>query len=869
MNFSVFPVGTVNIFPYANDHSGGQLMTEYNLKSRETVDTSETIKYICGHSYTHAEEDFMVRIQTDGAGSVISSSVLEILPGRAIIDGHYIESLTNITIDMLEANANAQLQGLEPLKGRLTVGLRAMYSTDQTMAGALMPYNAENIYEGIQVVVLPSDQFFTPIDRPTQQDQVTAHLKLADFNFINGAINTVVNNYPGKVQNISADRIGNVDRLLSDIYVKKTGLNPKKLYTFSGKGTDPATGLDTWCDSTDSLMIWDSNPILTNTAPQTREASFGTKANGYTTLYLPHKQVDGMKDTAGNNQYYADKIIDLPLANYSEGTAGTVDRNYTNNIKAVAEKLNNIYRMPNGKQVGYIPILDSREDLPAINTNWNVGDYIVVGQDNTVDEMMDAVSPPSTMYIVLAGIVSAYTYHSVVKNSSTVPSSLTGIELARYEMDAQNGDVVNTSDSEVYSTYFDLSPNYRGVVNKDYFRIHYIESTDAYSNYYFAVSQSGERGYSDPVHLTAQIPLATEDTIGGFYNVPETTLDGGYVYRDENGHLRLLDYSLLRSGTLAYQLGEDFEVPSGLAHTEVQANLNEYVNQRVAFPNSNQIENSETPNIINITITLAAEDEESTINIYDIDSRFNTCVYLHINGTADDKCTINILNCQKIRIDSNIGGTPKINLQNSCLYYDSSVIDKLDSIINMSLWYEQYEDTDPNLLVDGMTVRAIDEPIIPDDMDYWNVTAPNDNHYMYALQSITFSPNGEIVGAGLYVKNDTSSNVSEGKTIISSTFSLPQGAGLTYPKSKLTRQIKITGSFVTAYVSDSGYMTMDTNFTALTDKTSAYDTTDVTDGVIAFLTDATLVTSITGLDNGTPLDCWESNAFHVFYGVAV
>lgn len=867
MNFSIFPVGSTNIFPLANDTKNGQLMTEFNLKSRESVGTPSVVKYMIGPSFAHSESDFQVRVQSDAAGVPVSSSILEVTGGRAIVDGHFFESLVSVTIDMIEFNQYAKTNGLEPLKGKLSVGLRAMYSTRQTMAGSMLTYNKDEYYEGIQLVILPRDKFKLPIDCPTEQDKVTAHLKLADFDFVNGSV-SAVKSYPGKIQSVSADRIANVDRLLSDTYVKKSGLNPKKLYTFAGKGTNPATGLDTWCDSTDALMTWDANPVLTHNKPTLREAAFGTTLSGRTQLYVPHKQVDGMVDTAGNSQYYADKAYDLPLADYSKGTAGTVNRDYTNHIKAISEELNNIYRLPNGKQVGFIEILNAKEDLPTINPNWSIGDYVLVGQDNTLDETTDGVSSPSTMYVLLPGIVSAYKFHSMVRNSSAVPSSLTGIEIARYDMNADNGDIINTTDPEVYKTYFDLTPGYRGSINTDYFMIHFTEGEE-YTRYYFSVSESGARGYSVPMQITGQIPFAQESVIGGFLNVNETTLDGGYVYRDETGHLRLLDYQLLRSGTLAYQLGEDFAVPAGVSHEEVQANLDEYVNERVAFPNYNQTQNKADPNVIDIKIDLSPEETETTINLHDIDSRFNTSIYLHINGTADNKCTINISDCEKLRIDSNIGGSPIINIYRCNLYYDAHVIEALNTIQYMSLWYEKYESTDPDLLVDNMTVSAIDEPIIPDEIDYWNTSAPNDNHYMYALHSITFAPDGTIVGCKMYIKNETSNNIAEGRSVVTSKFVLPQGSGLIYPKSKLTRQLKITGSFVNAYPTDSGYMVLDTNFSAVTNKVSAYDTTNATDGVIAFYVDANLVDSVTGLPIGTELDCWDSNAYHVFQGVAI
>lgn len=875
MNFNVFNANSTNLWPVANDTKNGQLMTEWNLKSRETVGTNETIQYMCGPSYVHSERDFEVGMLTDGAGQIASSSTLQIAEGWGIVDGVFIQSLVPVTVDLLEMNAQAQLEGLPPLKGRLSVGLRAMYATESTVAGTLRTYDSNEIYEGIQLVILPQDEFKLPIDVPTEQDQVTAHLKLADFNFVNGSVSSIVQNYPAKVQNVSAERVGNIEKLLSDIYVTKTGLDPRKLYTFAGKGTDDTTRMDTWCDSTGSLMVWDANPQAVDGATSSyKEATFAAQTDGRTVLIMPHQNVDGMTNTAGTYQHYADKKLELPLANYSQGTPGTVDRNYTNHIKEVQEQINNIYRMPAGKQVGFIDILNDRSELPTLNNNWKVGDYILVRQDNTMSENYTGTQPPSTMYVVLPGIISAYTYASKVDNSDQVPSDLTGIEIQRDTWDNTEGDlVVDTADPDNYGQYFDLSAGFRGQLNVDYFMIHVITGEDTYTRYYFKVSATGNREYSSPVQVTAEFPLAQEEIIGGFYNVPETALDNGYVFRDETGHLILLDYALLRSGVLAYQLGEDFETAQGTTAKEIQANLDEYVNSRVAFPNANQIANADNPNVINITIDLSAEAAEDNpeINIYNIDSRFNTSVYIHINGSADENTVINISDCQKVRIDSNIGGTPVINLYRSCLYYDANVIDYLSTISNMTLWYERYEDDQPNLLVDSMTVTEVDAPVIPDDLDYWNPSAPNDNHYMYALHSITFGPDGTIVGAGMFVKNESTSNVQEGKSIITSTFTLPQGAGLQYPKSRLTKQIKITGSFVNAYATTSlqGYMVMNTSFSALTDATSAYDSNDYTEGVISFLTDAELIQSVTGLPLGTQLDCWQTGSFHCFKGVVI
>ena len=527
-------------------------------------------------------------------------------------------------------------------------------------------------------------------------------------------------------------------------------------------------------------------------------------------------------------------------------------------------------RLPNGKQVGYLEVLDDREaDLPPINPSWNAGDYILINQDNTLDISTDGVKPPAVMYVVLPGIVSKYKFVKSVQNSTAVPSELKGIEL---DADTRTADEeVNTSDSEIYNQYFDMTYEYRGIPNADYFLITKIIDDKNFTCYYFTPSEVGVRQYSEPVWVTGEIPFAQEDVIGGFYNVPESSLDNGYVVRNADGHLQLLDYGLLRSGTLAYQLGQDFKTVEGISASEIQQALDDYVNKRVAFANNNHMDTADDPLIINVTINISEEEDEQTITLHEIDSRFNTCVYLHITGKATENCTINIADCQKIRIDSNIGGSPKINLYRSCLYYDSNILESLNEIENISFWYQKYNDDDPNLIVDNMTIRETDAPVIPDDLDYWNEKVPNDNHFMFALQSITFNGSGAIVGCGVYVKNETSANISEGKSVITSKFSLPQGAGLNYPRNRMTKQIKVSGSFVNAYPVDSpaGYMILDTNFSLLTEAYDSYSTEKIAEGNVAFFVDAQIVDNIVGLPAGTPIDAWESNAFHYFVGSTI
>lgn len=1022
MNFITFPVGSTNIFPISNSTAGGQLLTEYNLRSRESIATDENVQYMIGPSYVHSERDFMVQTLDDGTGVPISSSILEIKPGRGIFNGHYVELLTSMVIDMSDANIQARTQNLPALTGRLCVGIKVMYSTNTTMAGgavdnsigAMLPETDGMMYEGLQVVILPSADFKLPQDVPSHQSEVTAHIKLAEFTY-DGAIHSIQNNYPAKCQVMSANRIGEADKLFSDIYVTKSGLNPKKLYTFSGKGS--AIQDDTWCDSTDSLMVWDNDPKLTRDKPVVSEATFGYTASGKVQLHIPHKQVDGMADSSGNFQYYAPKVLDLPRADYHLGTPGTVDKNYTNQIKHVAQRIDEIYQIPNGKQLAYIDNLgykvdnSGEKDLPVINDSWRAGDYIVVSQDNTVD-YTTGNRAPSTMYVVLPGKVrkiapdqttseiikqssvvaelerrydeatNAYndatqSYNSIcdianqlddvikyIKQNDPIPSSnrsyveaviakadelvnelqssdssntknnATAVQTAarnttqllnaanklsttisdikssrlqaqsdakdvldvataklkgaRLKLEEVNGKLLVTSPpsgveldfahvsedpksltiDEVNERYWIIgdTSEYRGIVGSDYFTLYYTNDSGDIISYYYVVSEAGKKEYSNEIYLTREVPLAQESLIGGFLNVPDNYTDAGYVQLDDTGHLRLMDYSLLRSGTLAYQLGEDFKTPSGVNSEEVQTYLDDYVNQRVAFRSQpNYAAHDTRSSVIHINLYLTKESEATNINIYDIDSRFNTYVYIHISGEADENTTINISDCQKIRIDSNIEGSPKINLYRSNLYYSSSVIDRLSIIEDMKLWYEKFEDDDPNLVVDNMTVTEVDAPIISEDLDYWNTLTRNDNHFMLGLKSITFDNSGTIIGCTICVKNDTTYNVILGKSIITSSFELPQGLGLVYPRSRMTKQLKVTGSFVTAYRSDNRYIVANTCFTALSQAYDPYIQSNSVKGTISFYVDSDEISSVYPSIDAS-IDGWESGSFHLFSG---
>lgn len=885
MNFKRFSVGTTNIFPIANSTAGGQLLTEYNLRSRESISTHADVKYMIGPSYVHSMDDYYVRVQQDDSNVRISSSTLEILPGRAVVNGHFIESLAPILIDLAAANSSRE-PDQPALKGELSVGLKVMYSTTDTMSGSMLVENDENVYDGIQVVVLPRDQFILPwSSKESKEDEslVTAHIKLADFIYLNGTIINIVQNSE-KVKCLSADRIGDVDKLLSNVYVTKTGLNTQNHhYVFSSKCKDDNIQ-DTWCPADESLMIWDSHPKMKSFKKNPNypsQAEFGISSNGREIqLCIPHKQVDGARDTNGDTLYMPPRFMNLPVADYVSNSPGTVDLNYTSYIKKMRSELNNIYVTMKGKQIHYIDSLDSRENLPAINVSWNIGDYVLVGDDQTVENDTDA-STVSTMYVVLPGRVM-----SVSKPTKSESTPYEGVQLEYIESD----EAPNTTDTSIFNAIwaFDKNTNYRGTAGKDYFTYGYVTSSGddkKIEKYFYPVDKTDVRTYSNPIFVTGQVPLAQTERVGGFYNVDESARDNGYIWLDETGHLQLLDYALLRSGTLAYQLGQNWDSGSGLTVESIQEALDDEVNVRVAFANSQHetwvqenINDDARTDVIHVYIRISEESEDTseTKNLFirGIDSRFNTSVYLHVIGSTNVPLEVYIINCQKIRIDNNIPSNVHFTVVGSCLYYDSEVLDNIDAQ-DISLWYTRYSESDPNLLVDGMTVKEVDAPIISTDISYWDEENPNDLHYKYALDSVTFGNDASIIGLGIVVRNDCTDNIELGSRIIVGKFQLLQGNGFTYPVTKLTRKLKLSGSFVTAYRTTEnrdlgeGFILYDSNITVTTDIHDSSSDLMYASGTISIYVKSEFITNVIGLDDDASIDGWRTDEYHVISGGVV
>ena len=905
MNFITFSVGTTNIFPMANSTTGGQYATEFNLRSRESVGTPESVQYMIGPSYVHGEADYRVHQDT-----VDSRSKLIIDPGRAVVNGHFVQNLAPMEIDMAAARAADS-----SLVGKLCIGLRAMYSTLPTMSGSILAADDDQLYEGIQVVVLPENQFKLPTDVPDNEDAVTAHIKLAEFTYRNSRVSGLVNNYPAKCKIFDAVRVSTDDSQYDSRYLSKAGLNGRNLYVFAGKGAetdDQGNQYDTWCIAQDSLIIWDANTQLgSEVHTDSEEAKFvANPITGKVNLYMPHKQLDyDVTDTHGHALFYQPKVISLPVANYTTGTPGTVDLTFINQIKDKFTELGRYQATPSGSQIQYIDELYSRSDLPGIKLSYAPGDFVLVGHDYTVIDANDVISPPSTMYVIQWGLAASVRYVASVYNSDAVPMVCTGLELANQTFD---GDAVShdTSDGGANSMWAigNGGEYHANAARHDYLvgvtqrSIGYVVPTgtsilgssdmvdsngallvDADEvNYYLITATSGWT-WTDPLWLTAQIPLATEQAVGGFLNVPETALDGGYVFRDETGHLRLLDYDLLRSGTLAYRLSEDV-VLTGLTMEALQSELNDLVNQRVAFPTdelmATRAANDQMPNVINITIELADEGTDQTIYLTGVNSRFGTSIYLHITGNATSNTRLVITDCEKIRIDNNIYGSPTIDIYRCGLCYDATILNRLNIISGLSLWHEPLTNSRAsNISVDGLTVMARDPQIIPEEIDFWSSLDVNDNHYQYALRSVTFDTSGDIVGASMIIRNNSTYNVDPGQTIYVTDFQLPQGNDLTYPTVRLNKPLRITGTFVSAYYStpDAQYILTTTEFTAVSQTYSAVENEGEVDvvenmGTLALFANTIVTANVSGSIGGLPfaigadIDGWTPDAFHVFDG---
>lgn len=932
MHFISFPVASTNIFPIVNSKQGGQYVTEYNLKSRESVATNPSVKYTIGPSYLHSLDDFKVTALENGdipeysatsryakgdyctyyndtyvctvtistpeefnpdhwvkTSVTATNSILQVGPGRAVVNGHYVEALAPMMIDLNATNAELLNKSMEPLYGNLSIGIKTYFSTSSTMAGTMLVENEDEMYVGVQLVIEKTANFKLPTDVPTNQSRVTADIKLADFTYVNGMISKgSITMNPNALGYIPSERISGFDAVLDDKYVTSENLVDRMFYTYSGKSG--------WCDSTGSIMIWDADPEHRQTTiqPTLSQATFITNpVDGSVHLVIPHKQQDGIiLNDNDERMYYADRDIPLPTANYNTQSSGIVNAEYTQHLKAVENTINTYKQFTNGKQVAYWDTLNYNQlgqydhEFPDPN-GLTIGDYILVREDYTAElNTISESSAPTTMYFVLPGVPT-----SVGWCGNTKPSGVRlGTPVTWWMGEHPDAPTEANPDAVELEEMFGYR-NFIGTTD-DYFELIYRNLTDTEGvSYYYQVASTEGKNWSKAITLTGGIYLASESQIGGFFNAPSDATDAGYVYLDNTGHLRLLDYALLRSGTLAYQLGEDYNVSPNSTLPYIQNYLDENVNSRVAFPFKANL-TSKTP-MINVTLTLPA-DAEGTINIYNIDSRFDTGVYLHI--LADDKSKdysniiINISDCEKIRIDNSITDPawlsgPMINIFRSGLYYDAKVINYIKTcdihdyrdvlfpdagftgFRDFRLWYAKILDSDPDLAVNGMEVSSPNVVMFPQEISFWDESITGDNHYDCALRSITLSNDGQIISCSLYVSNNSTQPpviTTTKHTIIGGPFKLPQGDVLNYPEACIENPLQVTGTFTTAYLdsTQTQWITTETSFTARTGKYS--EVTGMGEGSIAFNSRTDLVETI--YSNVTSIDGWEPGAYHIFYG---
>ena len=139
MNFTTFPVATTTIFPISNSVAGGQLLTEWNLRTRDFVSSHPDIDYDSASSYVHDLLDYEVRVQQDDTGVILSNSTLEILPGTAE-KGRWWQLLTGIAAS--KVNFGYSYLPIDPSHGGngSYLGLRcAAHAAQQTELGGSLP----------------------------------------------------------------------------------------------------------------------------------------------------------------------------------------------------------------------------------------------------------------------------------------------------------------------------------------------------------------------------------------------------------------------------------------------------------------------------------------------------------------------------------------------------------------------------------------------------------------------------------------------------------------------------------------------------------------------------------------------------------
>ena len=795
MNIKIFGVDTTNIFPMSNDTNGGQLLSERNIRSCDSViasptDSEHAITYRIGPSYARSEDDFGLSSSSDLKSLIISY-------GIALVNGHFVESSIDESVDLSQYNLSA---------GTYIVGLKAVYSTAGETDGTLLVESTSKTYSGIQLVILPSIEFILPTNSPNDESKVTAHLKLGSFTWSGTGIVDIYNNYPDKCAAFDASRIfGYSDP--SAHYISKDSLDPTRHYVVSGKDGQLV-------DDYMSDFIWSSSsPSATTMPPRYNDARF-IVSEGTVKLYVPRRQPEGgMENILGESLYYPAISLDLPNASYSTATPGILTSEIIQQIKSISRQLSNFtaYLAPGSSLRAIVNVLTDRNNVPY-DATWSAGDYVLVLDDRTLatDETTSAIP---TIYIVGSGYVTAIGEGKQTLDPNTDVEFVYEGSPKRYATGIDKHNILSAAQVSLYvfGNGKDMGVEYSRIScqprssdgKQNYLQVQFfdVEAASAGTPWsgYYPVTASMPRGIVGPIQLGKEYGLATTTQVGGFYDAPSGKIDQGYVVLDSDGHLRLLDYGLLRSGELAYQLSSDVTVNEP-SYTSTQTVLDETVNQRIAFrAESSGIDN---PQYVTVTITVPESTSDNIIYVQNIDSRFDTALHLQLicNENVNANTTIKIVECPRIKVTVSGQGSPNINIERCGVYYDASLFNMSNiSFSDISLWYVKYSSLDPNISVDGMTVRSnMPAGTTTVQSNGSNTSLSGSPMFAFGLESLTFDGSGQIIRAGIYAKN-SSSAYDDGNYATIYDIKLPTTAELSYPAIRFSSDVKLYGTVISAY----------------------------------------------------------------------
>lgn len=717
--FSRFLKGTSALFPAANDTSGGQLLTEYNLISRYRVDGDMNAPFECGPSYTRGKDDFEL--------SSSYSSVLKVAPGAAIVNGYFIRSELDIEFDMTDA-------GLSLLSGALAIGLKTKFSSEISTQDSIMTDSTSIYYTGLNFVIMPVSEVKLPSSAGSA-DEVTMDLLLGTFDYIGGSISNIVNN-DNKVAYIDSARIKTASsdsEGSSAVYPPVPQYAPNQMYVLCPYQDNKGNWMY-WENVSSKLLDWDKyNPDA-----------------GESTCSLIVPQVNP-HDSINENDLRK-VTISLPAADYEKGKAGVITKTIIDVIKQFQATSNDISSWLNpatseeNRMIAYLPYIDSIDQVISVKTDLEASDYgryVLVGLDNT-QSTLDGGRAPSTMYIV-------------------------------------NKEAIVVEGQE--------NPEWRYFISME------------------------------PVFLSAAIPYATPDIVGGFKSIDlegdaAQYTDRGYIFLDAEGHLRLRDYALLRSGLLAYALTQDFEESESVTAAGLQESLDNYVNDRILMPKA---DGSKDISVTIPSITSESPETASIVTLRNIDARFGSTLHLHLESVSDANVGINIQSCERIIIY--VSGTTRcsIYIEDSEVFYNLSLIQYSSlSFNNVKFWYDDsYDDVtgmaDQHIYVDDTNTVYFDpvegDRAWADLSSYYLSTSSLDYHVQYGPHHVKFDKNGQIEEIGLSFLGTFTSEYLEKvqSSLVVGDFYLPSVPNFTIPVGRLYSRLSFSGDLNTVYQTDDVY----------------------------------------------------------------